>query len=64
LEKKSMKLLIAGHVLAAAAVVFASVMTVRFVGVLPAWVGVLVGLLLYALTLWIAKGETGDEEAR
>lgn len=59
-----MKLLIAGHVLAAAAVVFASVMTVRFVAVAPMWVGVLVGLLLYALTLWIAKAEAGDEETQ
>lgn len=58
-----MKLLIVGHVLAAAAVVFASVMTVRFVGALPSWLGVLVGLLLYALTLFIAKAEDSDEEA-
>jgi hypothetical protein len=59
-----MKLLIAGHALAAAALVFASVMTVRFVGAAPLWVGVLVGLLLYGLTLWIAKAEAGDEEAQ
>ena len=59
-----MKLLIVGHAFAAAAVIFASVMTVRFVGTLPAWLGVLVGLLLYALTLYIAKAEAGDEEAR
>ena len=58
-----MKLLIAGHVLAAGAVVVASVMTVRFVGVASLWVGVLVGVLLYALTLMIAKGEASDEEA-
>ena len=57
-----MKLLIAGHALAATALVFASVMTVRFVGVAPFWVGVLVGLLLYALTLWIAKADAGDHE--
>ena len=55
-----MKLLIAGHVFVAAALVFASVMTVRFVGVAPVWVGVLVGLLLYALTLWIGKGEANN----
>ena len=55
-----MKLLIAGHALAATAVVFASVMTVRFIGVAPMWVGVLVGLFLYALTLWIAKAEAGE----
>ena len=59
-----MKLLIAGHALAATALVFASVITVRFVGVAPLWVGVLVGLILYALSLWIAKAEAGDEEAQ
>lgn len=59
-----MKLLIMGHALAATALVFASVMTVRFVGVAPLWVGVLVGLILYALSLWIAKAEAGDEEAQ
>jgi hypothetical protein len=63
MEKKSMKLLIFGHALAATAVVFASVMTVRLIGALPSWLGVLVGALLYALTLWIAKSEVGDEEA-
>ena len=56
-----MKLLIAGHALAATAVVFASVMTVRFIGIAPFWVGVLLGLFLYALTLWIAKAEAGQE---
>ncbi len=59
-----MKLLIAGHALAATALIFASVMTVRYVGAAPLWVGVLVGLLLYALTLWIAKADAGDEEAQ
>ena len=59
-----MKLLIAGHALAATALVFASVMTIRFVGVGPLWVGVLVGLILYALSLWIAKADAGDEEAQ
>jgi len=59
-----MKLLIAGHALAATALVFASVITVRFVGVAPLWVGVLVGLILYALTLWIANDEAGDEEVQ
>ncbi len=59
-----MKLLIVGHALAATALVFASVMTVRFVGAAPLWVGVLVGLILYALSLWIAKAEAGDEEAQ
>ena len=58
---KSMKLLILGHAFAATAVVFASVMTVRL-GALPSWLGVPVGLLLYALTLYIAKAdETNDE---
>ena len=59
-----MKLLIVGHALAATALIFASVMTVRFVGAAPLWVGVLVGLILYALSLWIAKAEAGDEEAQ
>ena len=59
-----MKLLIAGHVFVAGALVIASVMTIRLVGFLPSWFGVLVGLLLYALTLWIAKAEAGDEEAQ
>ena len=58
-----MKLLIVGHALAAGAVVFASVMTVRLVGLAQPWIGVLVGLLLYALTLFIAKAEAGDKEA-
>ena len=57
-----MKLLIAGHALAAGALVGASVMTVRLVGVLPSWFGVLLGLLLYGLTLWIAKAEADDHE--
>ena len=53
-----MKLLILGHAFAATAVVFASVMTVKLFGALPAWLGVVVGLLLYAATLWMAKAET------
>ena len=52
-----MKLLIAGHAFAATALVFASVMTFRLLGPLPVWFGVLVGLTLYGLTLWIAKVE-------
>ena len=58
-----MKLLIAGHALAASAVVIASVMTVKLVGALPSWLGVLIGLLLYAVTLWMAKAEADHEEA-
>ena len=56
-----MKLLIVGHALAASALLFASVMTVRFVGVGPVWVGVVVGVFLYALLLFIAKAESGSE---
>jgi hypothetical protein len=52
-----MKLLIAGHMLGATALVFASVMTVKFVGLASLWVGVLLGLLLYGLTVWVAKAE-------
>ncbi len=47
----------------AAGAIIASVLAVRFVGVLPWWLGVLVGLLLYALTLALAKADDGDEEA-
>jgi hypothetical protein len=50
-----MKLVYLGHAFAAAAVVFASVMTVRLLGALPSWLGVVVGLLLYGVTLWVAK---------
>ena len=57
-----MKLLIVGHALAATALIFASVMTVRLIGALPSWLGVVAGVLLYALTLWIANSEEGDEE--
>jgi hypothetical protein len=60
--EKFMKLLILGHAFAATALVFASVMTFRLLGPLPAWFGVLVGLILYGLTLWIAKAEAGDHE--
>ena len=55
-----MKLLIAGHTLSAIALIFASVMTVKLVGVASLWVGVLLGLVLYALTIWIAKAEAGE----
>jgi len=61
LEKNSMKLIIALHAIAAGALITASVMTFRLVGPLPVWFGVLVGVLLYAMTLWIAKGEAASE---
>ena len=51
------------HGFAAGALIIASVLAVRFVGVLPWWLGVLVGLLLYALTLFVAKTDDGDEKA-
>jgi len=54
-EKKLMRLVIVAHGFAAGAII-ASVLAVRFVGVLPWWLGVLVGLLLYALTL--ASGQS------
>ena len=57
-----MKLAILGHACAATAVVFASVMTVRLFGALPSWLGVVVGLLLYAVTLWIAKAEASASD--
>ena len=55
-------LVIAAHALTAGALVIASVLAVRFVGLLPLWLGVLVGLLLYAITLVLAKADDGDEE--
>ena len=62
-EKKLMRLVIVAHGFAAGALIIASVLAVRFVGVLPWWLGVLVGLLLYALTLFVAKTDDGDEKA-
>jgi hypothetical protein len=56
-----MKLMIALHAIAAVALITASVMTVQLVGALPAWVGVLVGITLYGLTLLVAKGDVEDE---
>ncbi|MBA3354737.1 MAG: hypothetical protein H0U18_02120 [Pyrinomonadaceae bacterium] len=58
-----MRLVIAAHALAAGALIIASVLVVRFVGALPPWLGILVGLLLYALTLFVAKTDDGDEKA-
>jgi hypothetical protein len=56
-------MVIAAHVFTAVALVIASSIAVRFVGLLPLWLGILVGLLLYALTLALAKADDGDEEA-
>jgi hypothetical protein len=56
-----MKLFYLVHVLAASVVVFASVMTVRLFGALPTWLGVVAGLVLYGVTVWMAKTE---EETR
>lgn len=58
-----MKSVIKAHALPVAALIFGSVMTVRFVAGLPFWFGVPVGLLLYALILFVAKTDVGDEEA-
>ncbi len=58
-----MRMVIAAHAFAAGALIIASVLAVRFVGALPSWLGVLMGLLLYALTLVLAKADDGDEEA-
>jgi hypothetical protein len=38
-------------------------MTIRFVAGLPFWFGVPVGVLLYALILFVGKADVGDEEA-
>jgi hypothetical protein len=57
-----MGMVIAAHAFAASALIIASVLTVRF-AVLPLWLGVLVGLLLYALTLVLSKAEESDKEA-
>ena len=58
-----MRLVIAAHALVAGALILASVLAVRFVGVLPLWLGVLIGILLYALTLFVATADDGDEES-
>lgn len=57
-----MSLVVAAHALAASALIVAGVLTVRL-GALPSWLGVLLGLLLYALTIFLAKADDGDEEA-
>jgi hypothetical protein len=62
MEKRLMRLVIAAHALVAGALIIASVLAIRFLGVLPLWLGVLVGLLLYALTLLLAKADDVDEE--
>ena len=57
-----MKLAIAANAVLAGALIIASVLAVRFVVLLPLWLGVLVGLLLYALTFVAAKADDGEEE--
>ncbi len=56
-----MRVIIAIHALAAGALVAASVLAIRLFVVLPLWFGVLVGLLLYLLTLFLAKLDDDDE---
>lgn len=58
-----MKSVITAHSLLAGALIFGSVMAIRFVAGLPFWFGIPVGLLLYALILFVAKTDVGDEEA-
>jgi len=57
-----MRLVIGIHVVAAGALIIASVLAIRFV-LLPSWLGVMVGLLLYGLTLLLARADDGNEEA-
>lgn len=57
MEKRLMRVVFAAHVIAAGALIIASVLAVRFVGLLPSWLGVMVGLLLYALTLLLTKAD-------
>ena len=49
------------HALAAGAMIVASVLAIRFLVVLPLWLGVLVGLLLYLLTILLAKLDDDEE---
>ena len=58
-----MRVVFVAHALAAGILIIASVLTVRYVGLLPSWLGVIVGLLLYALTLLLAKTDDSGEEA-
>ena len=58
-----MRLVIATQGLVAGALIIASVLAVRFVGVLPLWLGVLIGLVLYALMLFVATADDSDEES-
>ncbi len=58
-----MRLVIGIHVVAAGALIIASVLAVGFVGLLPSWLGVIVGLLLYGLTLLLARADDGNEDA-
>jgi len=57
-----MKSVTTAHALAAGALIIGSGLTVRFVAVLPFWFGILVGLSLYALILFVAKADAGDED--
>jgi hypothetical protein len=61
MEKRLMRMVIAAHAFVACALIVASVMAVRFLGVLPFWLGVLVGLLLYALTFLLTKADDNEE---
>jgi hypothetical protein len=61
-QMQLMRLVIVTHALTAGALIIASVLAFRFVGVLSLWLGVPVGLILYAITLVLAKAD-GDEEA-
>ena len=58
-----MRMVFAAHAFVAAALIIASVLAIGFLGVLPLWLGFLVGVLLYALTLLLAKADDEDEEA-
>ena len=52
-----MKSVSMAHALAAGALIIGSAVTVRFVAILPFWFGILVGLSLYALIIFVAKAD-------
>ena len=62
-RKEFMWLFVAVNVLAAGALVIASALAIQFF-VLPFWLGGLVGLLLYLLTLFLNKLPDDDEESQ